>query len=155
MAKPPFFDRAMRWVFGKLAELAIWAGLVVAMSLLPIYLTYNDRRIGGLDVPLRDLVAGGELLLVATAIAADSLARLASQLVQRRIFKGAFQAVQLAQLVFFVASMLFAIATASEYASLVTRHALGGAVSIGYVFEQSKFFFAGTLLIGAGVILVD
>jgi heme/copper-type cytochrome/quinol oxidase subunit 3 len=153
LARAPFLNIARLWIANKLGELLIWAVLVVFFSLLPIYLVYNDKRVGGqFSVPLKELVVKGELLLVAAALAADSLSRLASRMFANRGQAGVFR---LRQLVLFLASIAFLILAASEYSGLVSRDASSGFVNVDYVFTQSKVFFIATLLTGAGVILAD
>jgi len=149
----PHFKAAKRWLANKLGELLIWAVLVVGFSVLPILLVYNDKRVGGqTSVLLSDLVAKGELLLVAAALAADALSRLISRIFAKRKQAGVFG---LEQLILLLASLVFVILAASEYSGLVSRMSANAVISADYVFSQSKFFFVATLLTGAGVILVD
>jgi hypothetical protein len=152
LANAPYLGTAKSWVVNKVGELLIWAVLVVLFSLLPIYLVYNDKRLGGqVTVSVKDLIIKGELLLVAAALAADSLSRLASRMFARRGEPGIFG---LRQLTLFLASVAFLILTSSVYSGLVS-HGTSNPAGADYVFTQSKIFFFATLLTGAGVILVN
>lgn len=153
MPSGAFRNVAIKWLIDKGAELAIWAVLVVLSSLFPIYVVYNDKRLAGaLAIPLKELVMRGELLLVAAALAADSLSRLISRTFAKRNEAGTFG---LQQVVLLLASLSFIQLAASQYSGLAGRMAMNAPIDIDYVFFQSKMYFIATLLTGAGVILVD
>lgn len=134
-------------------ELLIWVVFVVAFSLLPIYLVFNDKRVSGAaSLPLKKLILKGELLLVAAGLAADSLSRLVSRMFAKPKRRGVFG---LEQLILLLASFVFVTLTASQYSDLVSRSAADFWIDADYVFTQSRFFFIATLLTGTGVILAD
>jgi hypothetical protein len=152
-SKAPFPNIARKWLLNKLGELLIWVILVVGFSLLPIYLVFNDKRVGGLiDVPVEDLIVKGELLLVAAGLAADSISRLISRMFAQHRRPGMFG---LPQLILLLTSITFVILAATQYSGLVSRTETHAAIDSAYVFSQSRFFFIATLLTGAGVILGD
>jgi hypothetical protein len=149
MPKLPFWKIALLWVIGKLGELLIWGLFVVGFGLLPIYLVYEHNQARQLLVPLADLVVRGELLLVATAIAADSLSRLVSNIFANSI-KRKRVSFGIRHLIIFLTSVAFLVLSASQYADL-----LSGGVVPEFVFAKSRIYFICTMLIGAGAILVD
>lgn len=145
----PWVSDAVKWTAKQLGKVAIWIVFVVGFSLLPLFLVYNNKKTGGEVFALETLFAGGELLLVVTAVAADSMGRFFSHFFSSK----RTTRLDLWQLFLFLLSVVFVIVSAAEYSSLLTRLSLGGTVDAAYVVRQSEGFFWATLMTGAGVIM--
>jgi hypothetical protein len=140
---------AAKWAAKQLGKVAIWIVFVVGFSLLPLFLVYNNRRMGGEDLALETLFAGGELLLVVTAVAADSMGRFFSFFFSSKRTAN----LNLWQLLLFLLSLVLVIMSATEYSSLLTRLSLHGDVDAAFIVRQSEGFFWATLMTGASVIM--
>lgn len=145
----PWVSDAAKWAAKQLGKVAIWIVFVVGFSLLPLFLVYNNRKIGGEVLALETLFAGGELLLVVTAVAADSMGRFFSHFFSSKRMRG----LNVWEIILFLLSLVLVILSATEYASLLTRLSLGGTVDAAYVIRQSEGFFWATLMTGASVIM--
>ena len=54
-------------------KIFLWLGCSVLCALLPILINYNNGRVNGEPPHWIDLLAGGELLLISAALAADAI----------------------------------------------------------------------------------
>ena len=145
----PWYTPAAAWVAKQLRKVAIWVVFVVLLALLPLILVYNDKRTGGGTFTMDELLAGGELLLVVTAVGADSIGRIISS----AFSPNRTRRPDLWELLLLLACFVFVILAASEYSSLITRLSLKANVDAAYVVSQSKAFFFATLMTGIGAIL--
>ena len=145
----PWGSDAVKWATKQLGKVAIWIVFVVGFSLLPLFLVYNNKKMGGEVFSLETLVAGGELLLVVTAVAADSIGRFFSHFFSSK----RTTRFDLWQLILFLLSFALVIVSATEYSSLLTRLSLHGNVDAAFIARQSKGFFWATLMTGASVIM--
>ena len=146
----PWVSDAATWTARQLGKVLIWIVFVVGFSLLPLFLLYNSKKMGAEVFALETLFAGGELLLVVTAVAADSTGRFVSHFFSSK----RTTRLNLWQLILFLLSLVFVIVAAAEYSSLLTRLSIPGAtVDAAYIVRQSKGFFWATLMTGASVIM--
>ena len=54
----PWVADAAKWALKRLGKVAIWIVFVVGFSLLPLFLVYNNRKMGGEVFALETLFAG-------------------------------------------------------------------------------------------------
>src|SRR5690242_14714532 len=109
----PWVADAAKWALKRLGKVAIWIVFVVGFSLLPLFLVYNNRKMGGEVFALETLFAGGELLLVVNAVAADSMGRFFSHFFSSKRAKG----LNLWELILFLLVFVFVVLSVSEYSS--------------------------------------
>jgi len=158
-APKPYAAQAHDWKVAKFRELCLWLVFVVLAGAFPIWVVYNNKRMTGQEhISLAELVLDGEMLLLAFGIAADSLSRLLSRFSGPQRSRAAFGTYQL---IVFLASLVFLVASASGYSSLVANHlhvtATGEhvAINVAYLLSQSEWLSIAALGTGAGVVLVD